>query len=78
MLREKENCYAFAVSLAATKGQIREAVERFFKVDVESVRTMHVRGKLRRLGAHSGQRPAWKKALVRLKKGSVIKVESAP
>ena len=64
--------YSFEVSLEATKHAIRQAVEQMFKVKVEEVRTLVVRGKARRVGRYTGQRPNWKKAIVTLKKGQKI------
>lgn len=70
----KENLgrYSFEVALEAGKYSIRQAVERMFKVKVEEVRTLIVRGKARRVGRYTGQRPNWKKAIVTLKKGQKI------
>ncbi|MFH1783944.1 MAG: 50S ribosomal protein L23 [bacterium] len=72
--RMSENKYSFEVARDATKVQIGRAVERLFSVKVMKVNTMTVKGKLRRLGAHEGMRPNWKKAIVTLKKGDTIKV----
>lgn len=72
--KEQQNRYTFEVALEATKHQIREAIEELFKVDVISVRTSVVPGKLRRMGAHAGYRSDWKKALVKIKQGQEIKV----
>jgi large subunit ribosomal protein L23 len=69
------NQYVLEVAPDANKQDIRTAVERLFKVKVESVRTVGVRGKFRRLGAAiGGYRPRWKKAYVTLKTGQEIKV----
>jgi len=44
-----------------------------FKVKVESVRTMHARGKSKKWrGRDIGKIPRWKKAIVRLKEGEII------
>jgi len=51
---------------------IRRAVEQLFKVSVTEVRTLVVRGKVKRVGRFSGQRPSWKKAFVTLKPGDNI------
>ncbi len=59
----------FQVEIRANKHHIREAVERIFDVKVEKVRTAIVRGKIKRQGKTSGQRPNWKKAYVTLKPG---------
>jgi large subunit ribosomal protein L23 len=71
-LRE-QNKFVFEVNPSATKGQIREAIETAFKVDVLDVNTMNVPGKLRRRGRHSGYQSSWKKAIVKLKAGQEIK-----
>jgi len=74
ILREKENKYIFMVAKSANKIRIKEAVEGLFKVNVEDVHTSIVSGKLRRMGAHSGYRSDWKKAIVKVKKGQEIKM----
>ena len=58
--------YTFEVHPQASKPQIKEAVEALFGVRVTGVRTMVQPSKQRTLGRHTGRRPAWKKALVRL------------
>ena len=58
--------------LAATKPQIRAAVELMFKTKVDSVTVANVRGKERRFGRLSGRRRSWKKAYVRLAEGQEI------
>jgi large subunit ribosomal protein L23 len=73
-LKEKENKYVFAVAKDATKGQIKEAIQSLFKVEVGSVHTSIVPGKLKRMGAHSGFRADWKKAIVKIKNGQEIKI----
>jgi len=64
--------YTFEVHPDATKPEIRSAIERLFGVHVVSVHTMMQRAKLRTMGKTSGRRPAWKKALVRLREGDTI------
>ena len=56
--------YTFKVAKKATKVQIANAVEKLFNVKVTNVNTMTVKGKEKRVGAHSGKRPDWKKAIV--------------
>lgn len=69
-----QNKYFFEVDLRATKGQIREAVEASFKVDVTAVNTARVQGKSRRrMGPRSGFQSDWKKAIVTIKPGQEIK-----
>jgi large subunit ribosomal protein L23 len=66
--------YAFEVRTDATKSQIRDAIEHLFSVQVVSVRTMVQRARRRTMGRRAGRRPAWKKALVRLREGDSIPV----
>ena len=65
-MREANNEYYFAVAPEANKHEIKQAVEHFFGVKVVDVRTQNRPGKPKRLGRHSGQRSAWKKAIVKL------------
>lgn len=66
------NQYVFRVDPRATKGQIRDAVERLFSVKVLSVNTMNYEGKIKRQGRYMGRRPDWKKAIVKLRDGDSI------
>ncbi len=72
ILKEKHNQYLFEAAAAATKHDIRRAVEELFKVKVTRVRTMIVHGKVRRYGKNTGRRPDWKKAIVTLAGGQKI------
>ena len=74
LLKEKENKYVFQVNKSATKGQIKQAIEQLFKVHVENIRTAIIPGKQRRLGAHTGYRSDWKKAIIKVKRGQEIKM----
>ncbi len=58
--------YTFEVAKDANKIEIKKAVEEIFGVKVEKVTTMRVLGKIKRMGANSGKRPDWKKAIVKL------------
>lgn len=70
--RETESTLCFEVASEANKTQIRQAVEKLFKVKVAEVRTSNFEGKLRRRGRFAGYRPDWKKAYVRLKEGQKV------
>ena len=72
LVNEEGNQFVFRVRPEANKVEIRRAVELFFKVKVEKVRTMNYLGKFRRVGRAMGQRPAWKKAYVTLAPGQRI------
>ncbi len=71
---EAERKYLFLVAKAANKVQIRKAVEEIYKVKVDSVNTMIVHGKLKRVRYQQGKTPDWKKAVVTLKEGNSIEV----
>ena len=61
-----DKVYVFEVAKRANKIEIRQAIEEIFGVKVAKVNTMNVPGKEKRMGVHSGFRPDWKKAVVRL------------
>lgn len=64
--------YAFEVAREATKPQIKQAVEKAFKVGVTAVNVVTVPGKTRRLGRRLLPARPWKKAIVTLKPGDKI------
>lgn len=59
----------FKVDTAANKREIKNAVEKIYKVKVDAVRTATFLGKYKRIGRSRGKRPDWKKAYVTLKPG---------
>jgi len=56
----------FEVDPRANKTEIKQAVEKIFKVKVVGFNTMRVPGKLKRYGRYSGYTSEWKKAIVSL------------
>lgn len=66
MMGIAEKKYTFEVAKSATKIDIARAVEELFKVKVERVNTVHVRGRMRRQGRFEGYTRSWKKAYVTL------------
>jgi large subunit ribosomal protein L23 len=70
--REGTSVIAFEVAVAATKIDVKHAVEKLFGSKVASVRTQLMHGKFKRQGRFEGQRPDWKKAWVRLKAGEKV------
>ncbi|NIN37531.1 MAG: 50S ribosomal protein L23, partial [Gammaproteobacteria bacterium] len=48
ILGDRSNQYGFKVAKDATKDEIKQAVEQLFKVTVENVSTMNVKGKVKR------------------------------
>jgi large subunit ribosomal protein L23 len=69
-----EATFAFEVGLAANKFQIKQAIEQFYGVDVVDVRTLVVRGKIKRFGRHMGKRSNWKKAYITLAEGQSLPI----
>ncbi len=69
---EKNNTVLFKVLQDATKPEIKAAVELMFKVEVESVSVVNVKGKTKRFGGRAGRRDHVKKAYVALKAGQEL------
>ncbi|HMJ54643.1 MAG TPA: 50S ribosomal protein L23 [Polyangiaceae bacterium] len=70
-LRER-NQVIFEVAPDANKIQIKDAIQKLFKVTVVDVNTMNYRGKERRMGRAYGKLQNWKKAIITLKEGDQI------
>lgn len=68
------NCVVFEVHPEATKTEIRNAVERAFSVEIESVRTVNCLGKIKRVSKNIGRQRNTKKAYVSLKPGHTIRM----
>ncbi len=71
-LKESENKILVEVSRDANKLEIKRAMEEIFKVKVEKVATINMRGKWKRFGRSIGKRPDRKKAIINLKKGEKL------
>ncbi len=69
---DKNEQVIFRVATDATKPEIKAAVELLFKVQVESVQVLNVKGKVKRFRQTTGRRKGWKKAFVCLKPGQEI------
>lgn len=74
---ETGNAVVFRVLPSANKEQIKRAVELMFKVEVDDVRVLNVKGKVRLRGRFVGKRSDWKKAYVKLKPGQDINYGAA-
>jgi len=73
MVAEKHNQVVFKVRRTATKKQVKEAIELMFKVDVEAVNLLNVRGKTKKATRNTmGKRSDWKKAYVSIQAGQEI------
>lgn len=71
-LLAERGIYVFEVDKKATKGEIKTAVEKFFRVKVTAVNTAMCRGRGKKTKFGVGKPESWKKALVRLGKGEKI------
>ena len=72
IVADESNQYVFKVAVDASKSEIRKSVEQLFKVDVEDVQTLKVKGKVKRNRYGYSTKPTWKKAYVRLEQGQDI------
>ena len=72
-----ESKFVFVVDKCANKIQIADAVEEIFKVTVEAVNTINVKGKTKRRGRTVGKTNSYKKAIVKLAAGQTIELFGA-
>jgi large subunit ribosomal protein L23 len=75
MVADKNEQVVFEVAPSATKPEIKAAVEMLFKVEVDSVKVLNVKGKSKRFGRFMGRRKDVRKAYVCLKPGQEINFE---
>lgn len=68
----ENNTYSFYVDVKANKTEIKDAIEKIFKVTVEEVRTINVHPRKKRVGRYIGLTNRKKKAIVRLADGQSI------
>ncbi|MBW8073005.1 MAG: 50S ribosomal protein L23 [Ferrovum sp.] len=69
---DKHQQAVFRVVCDATKAEIKAAVQHLFKVEVDTVQVVNVKGKHKRSGRFVGKRKDWKKAYVCLKAGQEL------
>jgi large subunit ribosomal protein L23 len=72
MIADKTNAVTFKVLQDATKFEIKAAVQLMFKVDVQSVAVLNIKGKTKRFGKSMGRRDNIRKAYVTLKAGQEL------
>jgi len=72
VVADMNNQYVFKVAVDATKSEIKKAVEQLFKVNVNKVSTLRVKGKVKRNKHGFSTKSTWKKAYVRLEQGQDI------
>ncbi len=66
------NQYSFKVNLKSNSLEIKNAIEKIFKVKVSKINTSIVRGKPKTFKGTSGYKKNYKKAIVTLKEGQTI------
>lgn len=71
-LMSNNNAYTLSVDIRANKVQVKQAIEKIFKVTVESVNIINVNPKKKRVGRYFGKTNKVKKAIVKLKEGDSI------
>ncbi len=72
IVADANNQFVFKVAVDATKSEVKKAIEQLFKVKVDNVRTLKVKGKVKRNRFGYSTKPTWKKAYVRLEQGQDI------
>lgn len=70
--KEVSNQVTLRVDRQANRLEIKDAVEKNFNTKVKQVRTIQVKGKVKRRGRIIGKRKDWKKAIVTLMPGQRI------
>jgi len=70
------NQYVFRVAVNARKPEVKAAIEMLYKVNVENVNIVKVKGKRKAFRFAVGTRPDWKKAYVRLSEGQTIEFDA--
>lgn len=76
MVADKNEQVVFEIAPDATKVEVKAAVELMFKVEVESVQVLNIKGKAKRFGRFNGKRKDVRKAYVSLKPGQEINFEA--
>ena len=69
------NQYVFKVDSKASKIEIKNAIEKIFKVNVIEIRTLNMKPKVKRVGRYTGLSNRCKKAIVTLKSGQTIEIK---
>lgn len=65
----EKNQYVFKVRIDSNKKEIKEAIEKLFKVKVKSVNTTKIKGKIKIFKGTKGRRSDYKKAIISLNEG---------
>ena len=71
-LNQDEQKYVFKVDVRSNKTEVKQMIEKIFNVKVEKVNIMNIHPKDRRVGKYTGKTNRYKKAIIKLAKGSTI------
>lgn len=72
MSLQEDNKVVVKVDRRANKIEIKNAMEKLFKVQVKKVHTINQVGKSRRVGRYIGKTGDWKKAVITLEEGQKL------
>ena len=65
----EKNQYVFKVKIHSNKKEIKQAIEKLFKVKVKNIKTIKIKGKSKIFKGTKGKRSDYKKAIICLNKG---------
>ena len=68
----ENNQFVFKVAINSSKGDIKKAIEKVFKVKVKAINTIKVKGKKKVFKGTKGKRSDFKKAVITLVKGETL------
>ena len=72
---EQNGVYTFLCDPKATKTEIKNAIEKLFKVKVVEISTLNTKPKKKRVGRYTGLANKYKKAYVKLAEGMTIEIK---
>lgn len=75
-VQEENNVVVFEVAKGVNKTHVKQAIEEIYKVNVEKVNIVNTKPKQKRTGRYVGTTRTFKKAYIKLAKGSEIKILS--
>ena len=65
----EKNQYVFKVKIDSNKKEIKQAIEKLFKVKIKKIKTIKIKGKSKTFKGTKGKRSDYKKAIICLNKG---------
>ena len=65
----EKNQYVFKVKIDSNKKEIKQAIEKLFKVKIKKIKTIKIKGKCKIFKGTKGRRSDYKKAIICLNKG---------